>query len=388
MHRQIISRCPPSPITITIILIAESMVVCTWVFHPSSAPYVWVLTIAQIACIAFSPAYPRAAFGTALLIDLCGTLLQNDSGPTSLYSLLVAFGFLCFRNSNITSLIASVLICGIQTIGMLWTHSWNDIRTLSSTLIALALTALLGCGLRWQEDALRRRREAEHLHMLLNNRERDINTATQLHDAITNSLSLIARTAQRQMRLNQSDSNQSWDFINQEALNALKQTHLIIENLQHHGKNVTTASASETPFNQYLHTLLKHHDDNLHHLGFSGKSILDDSIAIRLNESEQHLFVMLLNEIYANIARHAPTGCRYDLSILSNERTLEITQINPLYNSSHNDTQPTTELPKSQYGLSALSAQLKTIHGTLTVEKDDMWILFATMPNESNLTLL
>lgn len=385
MHR-INPWYPPSLITITIIFIAESMVLCTWAFHPSNAPCVWALIVAQIACIAFSPAYPRIAFGTALLIDLCDTLLQNDSGPTSLYSLLVAFGFLCFRNSNITSLIASVLVCGVQTIEMLWTRSWNDIRALSSTLIALALTALLGCGLRWQQDALRRRREAEHLHMLLNNREREINTATQLHDAITNSLSLIARTAQRQMRLNQSDSNQPWDFINQEALNALKQTHLIIENLQRHG-NITTASASETPFNQYLHTLLRHHDDNLHRLGFSGKSILDDSMTICLNESEQHLFVMLLNEIYANIARHAPTGCRYDLSILSDERTLEITQINPLYNSSHNDTQTATELPKSQYGLSALSTQLKTVHGTLTVEKDDMWILYATMPNEGNLTL-
>lgn len=342
---------------------------------------------AQITCIAFSPAYPHIAFGIALLIDLCGTLLQNDSGPTSLYSLLVALGFLCFRNSNTTSLTASTLACGVQTIELLWTRSWNDMKTLLSTLVVLALTALLGSSLRWQQDALRRRREAEHLHMLLNNRERDINTATQLHDAITNSLSLIARTAQRQMRLNQSDSNQPWDFINQEALNALEQTHLIIENLQNHG-NITTASTSETPFNQYLHTLLRHHDDNLHHLGFSGKSILDDSIAIRLDKSEQHLLVMLLNEIYANIARHAPTGCRYDLSILSNEQTLEITQINPRYNSSDNDTQAATELPKSQYGLSALSTQLKTIHGTLTVEKDDMWILFATMPNEGNVTLL
>lgn len=343
-----------------------------------------MLMITQSICIALSPFYPRATFGAALLIDLCNALLQNGSGPTSLYALLVAFGFLCFRNNDIISLTAASLACVAQSIEMFWTQSRNDMRDLLSTLIALALTALLGCGLRWQQDALRRRREAEHLHMLLDNRERDINTATQLHDAITNSLSLIARTAQRQMRLNQPDTDQPWDFINQEALNALEQTHLIIENLQHREKDTTAASAAGTPFNQRLHMLLRHHDDNLHRLGFSGQSILDDSTPIRFNESKQHLFIMLLNEIYANIARHAPTGCHYDLSILINEHTLEITQINPLHDPSRNDDKTAMELPKSRYGLSALSTQLETIHGTLTIEDDDMWILFAAMPIEGD----
>ncbi len=386
MHR-IIPRCAPRPITAIIILIAESMVLCTWAFHPYDAPYAWVLMLAQSICIALSPAYPRATFGAALLIDLSNALLQNDSGPTSLYSLLVAFGFLCFRNSNATSLAAALLACGVQAIEMFWTRPWNDMGDLLLTLIVLAITALLGCGLRWQQDASQRRREAEHLHMLLANKERDINTATQLHDAITNSLSLIARTAQRQMRLDQSDADQPWDFINQEALNALEQTHLIIENLQHQEKETTAASASGKPFDQSLRMLLQHHDDNLHRLGFSGQSILDDSTPIRLNGPERHVFIMLLNEIYANIARHAPAGCRYDLSILSGEHALEITQINPLCISSPDDDKTVTELPKSRYGLSALETQLKTIHATLTVENDDTWILFATIPNEGDTTL-
>lgn len=83
----------------------------------------------------------------------------------------------------------------------------------------------------------------------------------------------------------------------------------------------------------------------------------------------------LLRETYANIARHAQSGSKADLSVILKPNAVEITQINQARTTETDRTQP------GGHGLAYFSKQLESHGGKLeTTLRDGEWTLFAYLP--------
>ncbi len=83
----------------------------------------------------------------------------------------------------------------------------------------------------------------------------------------------------------------------------------------------------------------------------------------------------LLRETYANIARHAQSGSKADLSVILKPNAVEITQIN------QERAFPTEGMRPGGHGLAYFGKQLESHGGKLeTTLHDGEWTLFAYLP--------
>lgn len=139
---------------------------------------------------------------------------------------------------------------------------------------------------------------------------------------------------------------------------------------------VLEEDADGKAFSDLLKATMADGDRRLRALGFDITSILhvaggepsaSPSLAGIAND--------LLRETYANIARHAQSGSKADLSVILKPNAVEITQINQARTTETDRTQP------GGHGLAYFSKQLESHGGKLeTTLRDGEWTLFAYLP--------
>lgn len=82
----------------------------------------------------------------------------------------------------------------------------------------------------------------------------------------------------------------------------------------------------------------------------------------------------LIDEVYANVSRHAPSGGKYEVSVLVKAHSLEITEVNDM-GARHSGSLP------GGHGLRQFAAEIEHIGGSLSTDcENGIWMFHARIP--------
>ena len=342
------------PIRITIVVITVWWILFCLVLAPTDNPAAIVWTIIEIAVLLLSPFFPKSM---------------------SLLLLAYSIGDQLFRQ----------LVLG--------TNRSNPVAIIAM----VSLVLMLGCGLRWNQALAGSRAEAEQAKARLREMESRSHIAEAIHDAVTGDLSAAAFVAQRRIDAlsggddgdgsastdgddgknadERRDELDKWTQVNDYILSALTNVHRVIDELDM-DVTVLEEDADGKAFSDLLKATMAGGDRRLRALGFDITSILHVAGgAPSASPSLARIANDLLRETYANIARHAQSGSKADLSVMLKPNAVEITQINQARTTETDRTQP------GGHGLAYFSKQLESHGGKLeTTLRDGEWTLFAYLP--------
>lgn len=342
------------PIRITIVVITVWWILFCLLLAPTDNPAAIVWTIIEIAVLLLSPFFPKSM---SLL------LLAYSIGDQLFHQLVLGTS-----NSNPVAIIAMV-----------------------------SLVLMLGCGLRWNATMTASRAEAEQAKTRLREMESRNHIAEAIHDAVTGDLSAAAFVAQRRIDAlsggddgdgsastdgddgknadERRDELDKWTQVNDYILSALTNVHRVIDELDM-DVTVLEEDADGKAFSDLLKATMADGDRRLRALGFDITSILHVAGgAPSASPSLAGIANDLLRETYANIARHAQSGSKADLSVILKPNAVEITQIN------QERAFPTEGMRPGGHGLAYFGKQLESHGGKLeTTLHDGEWTLFAYLP--------
>ncbi|NMM93600.1 hypothetical protein [Bifidobacterium oedipodis] len=383
-HRLSTLRQHPYMCLITVVV----LLVMIWETATDSRPSYFF--VPQCVLIASSLLLPRLSYWALISLPIIEILLPDSMGAPSLTGEVFAIAMLSYTTNNAISAAITVLMCATQALPALVPLNLQAFISLPPFAISFALAALGGCSLRWRESQIASQRRVAIVEEQNKAMLHDIDTADQLHDALTGQLSYIARMAQRQMRLD-STNTESWNLVNQSALTALDNVHRIIDQLGHsaqaaHDIDQTVMAMDERDTNNHarssdphaldvLRQQMQRHDDTLQSLGFKGSSSLLQTNVGSVSSRSLTLATGVLDELYGNITRHARGESQYTVSVMVNADSMEIVEFNPLPHTGDNP------LPHSGHGLDAQRRILKRHGGKLTTDIDDNnWTVFVSIP--------
>ncbi len=383
------------PIRITIVVITVWWILFCLVLAPTGNPAVIVWTIIEIAVLLLSPFFPKSMSLLFLIMSQSGPWLIPGADVNSLPGILYTFGMLAYETNNLVALLLLAYSIGDQLFRqlVLGTSRSNPVAIIAM----VSLVLMLGCGLRWNATMTASRAEAEQAKTRLREMESRNHIAEAIHDAVTGDLSAAAFVAQRRIDAlsggddgdgsastdgddgknadERRDELDKWTQVNDYILSALTNVHRVIDELDM-DVTVLEEDADGKAFSDLLKATMADGDRRLRALGFDITSILHVAGgAPSASPSLAGIANDLLRETYANIARHAQSGSKADLSVILKPNAVEITQIN------QERAFPTEGMRPGGHGLAYFGKQLESHGGKLeTTLHDGEWTLFAYLP--------
>lgn len=383
------------PIRITIVVITVWWILFCLLLAPTDNPAAIVWTIIEIAVLLLSPFFPKSMSLLFLIMSQSGPWLIPGADVNSLPGILYTFGMLAYETNNLVALLLLAYSIGDQLFRQLVLGTSNSNPVAIIAMVSLVL--MLGCGLRWNATMTASRAEAEQAKTRLREMESRNHIAEAIHDAVTGDLSAAAFVAQRRIDAlsggddgdgsastdgddgknadERRDELDKWTQVNDYILSALTNVHRVIDELDM-DVTVLEEDADGKAFSDLLKATMADGDRRLRALGFDITSILHVAGgAPSASPSLAGIANDLLRETYANIARHAQSGSKADLSVILKPNAVEITQINQARTTETDRTQP------GGHGLAYFSKQLESHGGKLeTTLRDGEWTLFAYLP--------
>ena len=331
------------PIRITIVVITVWWILFCLLLAPTDNPAAIVWTIIEIAMLLLSPFFPKSMSLLFLIMSQSGPWLIPGADVNSLPGILYTFGMLAYETNNLVALLLLAYSIGDQLFRQLVLGTSNSNPVAIIAMVSLVL--MLGCGLRWNATMTASRAEAEQAKTRLREMESRNHIAEAIHDAVTGDLS------------------------------ALTNVHRVIDELDM-DVTVLEEDADGKAFSDLLKATMADGDRRLRALGFDITSILHVAGgAPSASPSLAGIANDLLRETYANIARHAQSGSKADLSVILKPNAVEITQIN------QERAFPTEGMRPGGHGLAYFGKQLESHGGKLeTTLHDGEWTLFAYLP--------
>lgn len=331
------------PIRITIVVITVWWILFCLLLAPTDNPAAIVWTIIEIAVLLLSPFFPKSMSLLFLIMSQSGPWLIPGADVNSLPGILYTFGMLAYETNNLVALLLLAYSIGDQLFRQLVLDTSRSNPVAIIAMVSLVL--MLGCGLRWNATMTASRAEAEQAKTRLREMESRNHIAEAIHDAVTGDLS------------------------------ALTNVHRVIDELDM-DVTVLEEDADGKAFSDLLKATMADGDRRLRALGFDITSILHVAGgAPSASPSLAGIANDLLRETYANIARHAQSGSKADLSVILKPNAVEITQIN------QERAFPTEGMRPGGHGLAYFGKQLESHGGKLeTTLHDGEWTLFAYLP--------
>ena len=336
------------PIRITIVVITVWWILFCLLLAPTDNPAAIVWTIIEIAMLLLSPFFPKSMSLLFLIMSQSGPWLIPGADVNSLPGILYTFGMLAYETNNLVALLLLAYSIGDQLFRQLVLGTSNSNPVAIIAMVSLVL--MLGCGLRWNATMTASRAEAEQAKTRLREMESRNHIAEAIHDAVTGDLSAAAFVAQRRIDAlsggddgdgsastdgddgknadERRDELDKWTQVNDYILSALNNVHRVIDELDM-DVTVLEEDADGKAFSDLLKATMADGDRRLRALGFDITSILHVAGgAPSASPSLAGIANDLLRETYANIARHAQSGSKADLSVILKPNAVEITQIN------------------------------------------------------------
>ena len=325
------------PIRITIVVITVWWILFCLVLAPTDNPAAIVWTIIEIAVLLLSPFFPKSMSLLFLIMSQSGPWLIPGADVNSLPGILYTFGMLAYETNNLVALLLLAYSIGDQLFRQLVLGTSNSNPVAIIAMVSLVL--MLGCGLRWNATMTASRAEAEQAKTRLREMESRNHIAEAIHDAVTGDLSAAAFVAQRRIDAlsggddgdgsastdgddgknadERRDELDKWTQVNDYILSALTNVHRVIDELDM-DVTVLEEDADGKAFSDLLKATMADGDRRLRALGFDITSILHVAGgAPSASPSLAGITNDLLRETYANIARHAQSGSKADLSVNS-----------------------------------------------------------------------
>lgn len=368
---------PPLKVRIALSSAFSSLLIIQWAYNPPSGGIALALSLMQGTLLASTSILPLSSSVALIVIDGLTTVCSNGTGPTSTFSVLYALGLLSYMTSDRMAAMLTITMILLQVVYTGLPNGWNvDLFVFVSFIPFSVMASLVGRSLRWREDGFLRQMKLAQAEDNLRQAEFTAHAAQRMHDAVTGELSLIARMAQHHIRAGSNDID-DWRQINESVLNALDNTHKVVDSLNEWGQGVhgTTSSEMET-FANRLHRVLDDNDRRINRLGFEGRSVLNiDDGPAPMSEERMTLCTGFIGELYANIIRHAKRES-YEVSVVWNDSGIEITTSNALSDE---------ERPQHGQGMQYYRREIERISGTFVTGQlnDGTWYSFAAIPPQS-----
>ena len=240
--------------------------------------------------------------------------------------------------------------------------------------------------------------------------ERNVRLASQMHDGLTNDLSFIATIAYSHILQEQSEerreetredhtappsslfplpssdpslrspqpvtSSSDWQYVYDEAQDALKKAHFAIDRLRGEPEPVDEIADARGPLQQAVSRIANREKAKLDALGFAGTVDVElagipDAMSAQVCQEA----IQLVTEVFANIRRHASVDGTYSVSLLFAQdcQALKLVAMNTLSSQSRGG--------KSGRGLQLHQHIIEQLGGSLeTSVDDDVWIVRAAIP--------
>ena len=350
------------PIRITIVVITVWWILFCLLLAPTDNPAAIVWTIIEIAVLLLSPFFPKSMSLLFLIMSQSGPWLIPGADVNSLPGILYTFGMLAYETNNLVAPLLLAYSIGDQLFRqlVLGTSRSNPVAIIAM----VSLVLMLGCGLRWNQAVAGSRAEAEQAKARLRESGGDDGDGSASTDGDD------GKNADERR-----DELDKWTQVNDYILSALTNVHRVIDELDM-DVTVLEEDADGKAFSDLLKATMAGGDRRLRALGFDITSILHVAGgAPSASPSLAGIANDLLRETYANIARHAQSGSKADLSVMLKPNAVEITQINQARTTETDRTQP------GGHGLAYFSKQLESHGGKLeTTLRDGEWTLFAYLP--------
>lgn len=253
----------------------------------------------------------------------------------------------------------------------------------ASNIVGMIIMCLCPLSLGFGLNLLLTQRQATAALKRQLDRER---TARHLHDTISNDLAYmilrIDQVSHDDPPANQNQYQQQLDNLRTIAETALNHTHQVIRQLEHDGEsdnavrigisneNVTDKKVERQ--REQLTRIIQVQRQRLSSLGFQGDDIIG-TFDHPLESNILDLLEGLLNELYANIAKHADPDAWYAVTVSFDQRHIIIS-------ASDTPKDSTARLGLGS-GLDRYRAAIESISGTFTVTTDSVsWSADITIP--------
>lgn len=382
------------PIRITIVVITVWWILFCLLLAPTDNPAAIVWTIIEIAVLLLSPFFPKSMSLLFLIMSQSGPWLIPGADVNSLPGILYTFGMLAYETNN----------CGAAAARLF--HRRPAVPSTGPRHEQQQSRGHHRHGQPGTDARMRFAMERDHdrqprgggaAKTRLREMESRNHIAEAIHDAVTGDPSAAAFVAQRRIDAlsggddgdgsastdgddgknadERRDELDKWTQVNDYILSALTNVHRVIDELDM-DVTVLEEDADGKAFSDLLKATMADGDRRLRALGFDITSILHVAGgAPSASPSLAGIANDLLRETYANIARHAQSGSKADLSVMLKPNAVEITQINQARTTETDRTQP------GGHGLAYFSKQLESHGGKLeTTLRDGEWTLFAYLP--------
>lgn len=202
--------------------------------------------------------------------------------------------------------------------------------------------------------------------------QRNVRLSQRIHDSVTGELSFIARLAQQQIRSTDGDE---WRQVRDSAKEALRQIRQVIDTLDQ-----TDKSGDDNPIVvgqvDHIRSVMLQGDQAAHAVNMHGRGLLHVIGNCSLTQKQEQLIIDMLNEVYANILRHAPDGSSFELSVLMDSNAVQITQLNPMPEQATRNG-----MSRSGHGLANLRKRVEHANGRLVARpENEDWTFYAVIP--------
>lgn len=372
----IVSRCKRSAYTVlTITALAISSI--AYAITPPPHEVAALLAVIQMLVVLVITYHPTSCLLITLLLEIIASHQTGGNILATYATISLALGLIAYEKHIINTVISytGTYIVGI---GMdCWNTSIDNSRyTLFTFIIITSLPGIVGYAARWQHHKIENIHTQEKLRHQAHLLQHDETIANTIHDSVTGELSLIARTAQRQMHLGLNNDNQPWTEINEWATNALTDIHRLIDSLDGDA-SYKRLKHNNNNFIYDIRSIARQGNDALVAAGINGRVNIQtfvEAAQIHVDSATATLVIELLREIFTNITRHASCQSEYEISILINSDNCTITQIN------------TTEANDSHkrhkgHGLRYFQRLIEKNGGTMTYGIHiSTWTLYAIVP--------
>lgn len=320
-------------------------------------------------------------------VSACSKLIPFVGFPSQLFGIWLSVGLLAYLHKAPTSFVLIIveLLSHCYELFSDAGTTWTPSGVLSATC-TYVIAAVIGLAIAEHQHAEHARREAMEQHRLREDHDRmqrNIMLASTLHDSTARGLTLITLLSDQCLDgINDSSAVAGpLRTIRYTAQTTLAQVREVIDLLDGtsdapaSGITVNDSSGSDS-LADMLSATLRNNDQRMRAAGCIGISTVEDRQQERNDHpspAHYHEITALLNEIYTNILVHANADEGYQIHLVINDHTIELSQFN-------NSKSERTSYHTGK-GLALHRNRIRALGGNLSyADEDGMWVLAATIP--------
>lgn len=351
-----------------------------WLNTPGGSTYETFFGLAHIALLLTAICKPQIGCMGLLALELVACIQPVTHGPSGFWGAYCAIGLLIYEKGlSAVSLLATFSFLGTQCYQVAsWNHNTIRLTDMMVFLMYTAASAIVGYGFQWWSEANKQQLQ-QHLnseHELQTKYHRyNSDNAIRLHDSVAQRFTGIQLIAQDNLhRQISDDERKSWRTIDDLACKGLHETRLIIDMMTNDTAD-DDDSAQSSEWWPAIQRMADQGDSMLHAQGYAGKTeLMDGGIgATQVNDGDLRTLGMMLNELYANIIKHAAPHSEYQASVTLRKTGMEIVM--------SNEIEPHPAGHTIGRGLRSRARKLELIGGELDYAiDDDMFVIYARIP--------